>query len=320
MFVQSAEERSFRVLKRRDLGTAMVLKGTHGRKTSRRQDDSAFREALAALLESPDVELTRRDEETGSCQKLARLVEEEARKNANGAPQTFYFLHENGERFLVVAPTATVLLILDAFLGIDVAKLCGDAALWRDLCESSRKRPDLTELESEIILVEASRLGALNSRWFAPEIAEGTAKPKWKTRFYGRDFQKAADYLDEEKLRWERRTFKLRKRLFTLTVAAPCATFVQTAPAKTDATPIPLPDLDASEKDAARQEIKTIVARVAKGTIAEEEWRSLKPGDVLTTDVPADSLFELLVDDKVVFRVKPGLFQGRPAVQIKERL
>ena len=88
----------------------MVLKGTNGRKTSRRQDDSAFREALAALLESPDVELTRRDEETGSCQKLARLVEEEARKNANGAPQTFYFLHENGERFLVVAPTATVLL------------------------------------------------------------------------------------------------------------------------------------------------------------------------------------------------------------------
>ena len=40
----------------------------------------------------------------------------------------------------------------------------------------------------------------------------------------------------------------------------------------------------------------------------------------MTTDAPADKLFEAIVDGKVAFLVKAGLFQGTPAVQVKEIL
>ncbi len=300
----------------------MVFKGRKGKGTSDPRDEASVREALGALLDASGVETTRFGEETGSYWDLTRRASAEARKGANGAPQSFFFLNDSGERFLVVAPTATVLLMLDAFLGLDVEKLCDDDALWRELCESARKRPELTELEKEILSVAAPRIGALNPRWFTREFAEGTAKPKWKTRFLGQNFQKGADYLDDATLRWERWAFKLKGRVLNLFLAQPSATTVAPSPSNPETesspetTPIPLPDLDLDAPD----EIKTMIVRVAKGTIAEEDWRSLKLGDVLTTDAPADALFEAIVDGKVVFRIKPGLFQGRPAIQFKERL
>ena len=297
----------------------MVFKGRKDKGASDPRDESCVREALEALLDASGIETTRLGEETGSYQELTRRASVEARKGASGAPQSFFFLNDD-ERFLVVAPTATVLLMLDAFLGLDVEKLCDDDLLWRDLCESARKRPELTELEKEVLSVAAPRIGALNPRWFTRELAEGAEKPKWKTRFLGQNFQKGAELLDDAPLRWERFGLKLRGRVFNLLLAQPAATPVAPSPtipfpaSPPETTPIPLPDFDSPD------EIKTLIARVAKGTIAEEEWRALKPGDVLTTDVPANSLFEALVDDEVVFLVKPGLFQGRPAVQFKERL
>ncbi len=298
----------------------MVFKGRKNKGSSDPRDESSVREALEALLDASGVEATRRDEETGSYRELTRRASSETRKGASGAPQSFFFLNDVGERFLVVAPTATVLLLLDAFLGLDVEKICDDDLLWRDLCESARKRPELTELEKEALSVAAPRIGALNPRWFTRELAEGSAKPKWKTRFLGQNFQKGADFLDDATIRWERWSFKLRGRVFNLLLAQPSATPVEPSPTipeskpAPETTPIPLPDFDPPDV------VKTLIARVATGTVAEEEWRALKPGDVLTTDVPADALFDAIVDDKVLFRVKPGLFQGRPAIQFKERL
>lgn len=301
----------------------MLFKGTNDRKSSRPQDESALQRALEALLGESCVKTSRLAQETGARQDLARSVAEEARKLATGAPQTFYFLHDDGERFLVVMPTATLLMTTYAFLGIDVVKYCDDSVLWREFCDSAKNRPELTEIETEIVRDAAPRFGVLNPRWFAQEIAEGVATPSWKARFLGQNFDKTADYLGDAPLRWERYSFKIQKRSFTLTIAQPVSVPDRDLPSSaadsdSDAAPIPLPDFDATQPVETPDPVKTMIVRVAEGTIEEPEWRSLKPGDVLTTNVPADALFEALVDAKIVFRVKPGLSQGRPAVQIKE--
>ncbi len=58
---------------------------------------------------------------------------------------------------------------------------------------------------------------------------------------------------------------------------------------------------------------------VERGEMSAESWRRLQPGDVLTTDVPANALFLGLVDDAPRFLCRPGLFRGAAAVQIKSR-
>ena len=140
----------------------MVFKGRKDKGASDPRVEASVREALGALLDASGVETTRFGEETGSYWELTRRANAEARKGASGAPQSFFFLNDAGERFLVVAPTATILLLLDAFLGIDVEKLCDDDALWRELCDSARKRPELTELEKEILSVAAPRVCGRN--------------------------------------------------------------------------------------------------------------------------------------------------------------
>lgn len=56
---------------------------------------------------------------------------------------------------------------------------------------------------------------------------------------------------------------------------------------------------------------------VEQGQMSAESWRRLQPGDVLTTNVPANALFLGLVDGVPRFLCRPGLYRGAAAVQIK---
>lgn len=56
---------------------------------------------------------------------------------------------------------------------------------------------------------------------------------------------------------------------------------------------------------------------VEQGQMPAESWRRLKPGDLLTTNVPANALFLGLLDGAPRFLCRPGLFRGAAAVQIK---
>lgn len=63
-----------------------------------------------------------------------------------------------------------------------------------------------------------------------------------------------------------------------------------------------------------------MVVEIASGEVDYEVWNSLQPGCVLSTDVDADKLFTACIDGLPTFYVKPGVYRGVSAVQIKKRV
>ncbi|MGI6401694.1 MAG: FliM/FliN family flagellar motor switch protein [Thermoguttaceae bacterium] len=278
-----------------------------------------FSQAAETLTGTSNVKSFFVGAKKGDCQSLADEWRAEGPNMELGALQTFCFRHELDDGFLFLAPLTTVLFLFDAFLGLDVESLCSDDALWREFTESARRTPELTDVELEVLAGEAPRLGTLRPDWFDQAVADGTREPDWQTKYTGQNLQKSVAYLGDETLYWERRAFELKGRVFPWTLVFSAARSDSSAvrcPAL-DLESIPLPDF---EQASSPDERKTMIVRVATGSTTEEAWRALKPGDFLTTDAPSDKLFDAIVDGDVVFRVKPGLYRGQTAVQIKERV
>lgn len=321
--------------------------------------------------------------------------------------QALFFKKGENDRFLLVAPASTWLLFLDAFLGVDVARLAADQRLWREFVESTRVHPTMTELERAVFLADAPRLGRLNPRWCVSDGESADETPEWKTRYFEERAEKGAIYLSPDLLYWERRTIQLGEKVVPWAVLLSAVDLADAAEAdeprsrsndcqdvaseslfssserrysvsvgrggegqdedyylrRPDRRPdretlrrsfdaesrrredadglasgaeyqasqreygerntnaplaaIPLPNLD---EPLDNDEEKTLIIRVATGSISLEDWLSLRPGDVLTTDAPADKLFDAVVDDDVFFHVRPGVYKGATAFQIKEKL
>ena len=84
-----------------------------------------------------------------------------------------------------------------------------------------------------------------------------------------------------------------------------------------DEPPFSPVESSSSRLDAAPKTVFDLSIVVEQGQMPAESWRRLKPGDLLTTNVPANALFLGLLDGAPRFLCRPGLFRGAAAVQIK---
>ena len=291
--------------------------------TSEKQDiESQEEKFLAGALESllgahVDVELERFDSNS-TIQDFAKEWMNVVPFEILGVEETLVFQKDEKDLFIIVAPTTTFLLYLDAYLGLDVEELCSNESLWSEFSQELSSRAAMTEEERTAFEVAAPSLGFLNPAWGkGGEYRFDEKSHGWKTSFSENDLANVAELLNGNSARWEIYSFKLRGRAFHFALISSS-----------------LPSRDGANGDGMERagrtlqgasEIKKdckkeVCIRIAEGRASEDVLRNLKPGDVLTTDAPADKLFEAIVDGKVAFLVKAGLFQGTPAVQVKEIL
>ena len=64
----------------------------------------------------------------------------------------------------------------------------------------------------------------------------------------------------------------------------------------------------------------TVVAELGRGTVRLSEVLSWRPGDILPLDRHADDSIDLLVNNSVKFRGRPGIYRTNRAVRIGERV
>lgn len=276
-------------------------------------DDRELNNAARVLIDSETAKSPRVAFGLGESQEFRSEWRAATRNNNYGDSEAIFFQNESNERFVIVAPTATVLLFLDSFLGVDAEFLCEDAALWRGFCEELQEMPKLTALERKLFYGEAARLGVLCPGWYREDIAKGTETPRWRARVLA--LKDAVETLDDN-LYWERRAIELKGRVFPWAILCDFSVFharTELDDGKKAYESLP----EAPEVNDGR---KTMIVRIASGTAKKELLDALRPGDILKTDAPADSLFDAVVDGVVVFRVRPGMCGGRMAVQIKEKL
>ena len=280
--------------------------------------DASFRRAFASLVGAANFKASLTGLGVGTYRDLQRQWGTLRWKGEQESLQAAFFQDASDERLLLVVPTSTLQFLLDVFLGLDVERLSSDRRKWRLFVESNGKTNGLTELEREVFLGEAPRLGVFNPRWFDEAVAEGNKEPLWRTRFLGQDLRKGVDFMGDGTVYWEIRNVELNGLCLGIALlfdasALPESSERQTI-SKTESEPeaIVLPDFEKMEEPV------TMTVRIASGTMEETDWLALRPGDILTTDAPADQLFDAIVDNKVIFKVRPGLYRGQPAVQIKE--
>ncbi len=291
-----------------------------------------------------------------------------ARRFAGGdvPPETLLFADERGFRRLLIAPTSTFRLLLDAALGFDVATLCADETLWSDF--NADAQTPLTPIEKEAFVNDAVRFASLFPTAVLSSPLTGVS--------FCPTLDRAALELDDALFYWERRFVRLANRFFPWTLVFPArflapladAAFPRDfseAPARFAVPPTssfssfqsplaqnltsseksarPFPSLTSRssdessistrpfQSDAARLPVSAanltpaaenafeFAVVVERGEMTTESWKRLKPGDVLTTNVPANALFLGLVNETPRFLCRPGLFRGAAAVQIKSR-
>ncbi|MBR4103215.1 MAG: FliM/FliN family flagellar motor switch protein [Thermoguttaceae bacterium] len=245
-------------------------------------------------------------------------------------------------------------LLFDAALGFDVAALCANKALYGDFNADARQ--PLTPFEEEAFAPEFPRFAALSPLATAAPDASSSTDDAWRLVSSLLPPSRAAFALDAPLLYWERRSIRLAEQVFPWTVvfstrflaslidAAPCRDAAQ--PTNSPPSPFsssssssrlddsPRPTFDAfsfpcdeppfspvesspSRLDAAPKTAFDLSIVVEQGQMSAESWRRLKPGDLLTTNVPANALFLGLLDGAPRFLCRPGLFRGAAAVQIK---
>ncbi len=210
-------------------------------------------------------------------------------------------------RFGVVAPRETFLLFLRASLGFDVERICQDEILWRDL--TSRRGADFTELEQAALNFASSRLGAL-----FPSDATNE-ESGWRGEFFERPTRETLETYGAEPCYWEERVLEIAARRFPFRLCFPFSNFL----GKNARFPVEL-DAAPSTRQPDESERVEVAVEIARGDVDARRWENLKPGDVLTTDVPADALFTVFFDGKPTFRARPGVFRGVTSVQLKERI
>lgn len=59
---------------------------------------------------------------------------------------------------------------------------------------------------------------------------------------------------------------------------------------------------------------------IGTGEVTLDVWNSLQVGSILTTDIDANELFLARLENGTTYYVKPGVYQGKPAVQIKKKV
>ena len=244
--------------------------------------------------------------------------------------ETLLLGDQKGARYLFVAPSSTFRLLFDAALGFDVATLCANKALWNDF--NADAQTPLTPFEEEALAQEAASFAALSP------VARFSSSPT--VAAFRPTSTRVALELDDALFYWERRVLRLGARSFPWTLVFPTRLLAPLADAalSRESTPrsslSPAPPAEPSRSTApfssdasafsasalpgsSSFELAVVVER---GEIPAESWRRLKPGDVLTTNVPANALFLGLVNDAPRFLCRPGLFRGAAAVQIKTRV
>lgn len=268
-----------------------------------------------------------------------------ARRFANplGVPSETLLLGDaDGARYLFVAPSSTFRLLFDAALGFDVEAFCANEALWNDF--NADAQTPLTPFEEEAFAQEAASFAALSP------VAVLSSSPSAVS--FRPTANRVALELDDALFYWERRVLRLGARRFPWTLVFPTRFLAPLAdaalprefsepPTRTPSSGFPQPTLspyfqpsaperfaepspapvvsDASAFPPAAASSFELAVVVERGEMSAESWRRLQPGDVLTTNVPANALFLGLVDDAPRFLCRPGLFRGAAAVQIKTR-
>ncbi|MGN0930364.1 MAG: FliM/FliN family flagellar motor switch protein [Thermoguttaceae bacterium] len=282
------------------------------------QEEEFLAGALERLLGAHvDVELERFDFKS-TIQDFAKEWMNVVPFEILGVEETLVFQKDEKDLFILVAPTTTFLLYLDAYLGLDIEELCSNESLWSEFSQELSARAAMTEEERTAFEVAAPSLGILNSSWGKGEENRLDGKNGgWKTTFTENDLANVAGLLNGDIARWSIYSFQLRGRTFHFALISPFLTSngVANGDGKGQGART-FQDLNEIKKDCKTK----VCIRIAEGRVSEDVLRNLKPGDVLTTDAPADKLFEAIVDGKVAFLVKAGLFQGTPAVQVKEIL
>jgi len=204
-------------------------------------------------------------------------------------------LQSDDARFFFAAPYETFLLFLCASLGFDVERVCRDEVLWRDL--TSEKGAVPTALELETLNFASTRLAD-----FFPSVCSND-KRIWRGELRERSTQETRQRNDEEPCYWEERVLEIGAKRFSWRLCFPFSNFF----GKNASFPIEF------ESDRVGVDVE-----IARGIVDAERWKNLKPGDVLTTEVPADALFTVLFDGKPTFKARPGVFRGVTSVQLKE--
>lgn len=214
-------------------------------------------------------------------------------------------LQSEDSSFIFTASHGTFLLFLCASLGFDVERICQDETLWRDL--TSGQSAKFTELEQVALNKASSRLGALFPSDYEREDSN------WRGEFFERSTREAFEAFDSASFYWEERVLESGAKKFPFRLYFPFSNFL----GKKALFPI---ELDATSSTCRPDESERVefAVEIAKGAIDAQRWKSLKPGDVLTTEVPADALFTALFDGKPTFKARPGVFRGVTSVQLKE--
>lgn len=257
---------------------------------------------------------------------------------ADAASLALLFADDRGFRFLLVAPPSTLRLLFAATLGFDVAELCANEALWSDFNADVQTPP--TSFEQETFAQEAARFAALSP---FPSLVSPSADV-WRLVSFPSSPFRAAHELDDVLFYWERRFICLAKRVFPWTLVfstrrllplvdaalprqtpetslaarrptqAPNASFPSGAPSD-----VLVPSNSAESLNSSPNNDVELAVVVERGEMSADAWRRLKPGDVLTTNVPANALFLGLVDGAPRFLCRPGLFRGAAAIRIQSR-
>ena len=219
-----------------------------------------------------------------------------------------------GRRFCFAAPGTTFQVMYDARLGFDLARLLASERAFRELYS----RLELTELERLTIEPDLRLLGAFFPFSFALE--KGTPVPNseralWSVRAFERITDRTFDA--NETYYWERRTVEISGRTLEWIIAAPFSCPVGRAESNGLERSTPAADAE-NVLDAGAEALFTV--EIGECEISLDEWQALRPGSAFATELPARELFEARVDGKPAFWVKPGVFRGQPAVQIKARI
>ena len=238
-----------------------------------------------------------------------------AREEPNGSVLYGAVLSDGqGRRFCFAAPGTTFQVMYDAWLGFDPTRLLASERAFSELYS----RRELTELERLAIEPDLPLLSAFFPFSFALE--KGTPIPRFERALWSvRAFERITDrtFDADETYYWERRTAEISGRTLEWIIAAPFARSACRPASNGLEGNAPTVNVE-SGPDAAASALFTV--EIGECEISLDEWQALRPGSAFATELPARELFEARVDGKPAFWVKPGVFRGQPAVQIKARI
>lgn len=245
---------------------------------------------------------------------------------------------DSGRQIAFLFPTRTALILLLAQMGYELDAFCRDKTIWRDFESTTGKDSYLTAIEREVFARLRRRFCDLAPAITLPEkiYQDFHSDEEWRVDFLADDYERVARILGNDDYYYEERALIVAKREFPWTTLYPANDLFETRREPNDERPnpkerrestesepiasppasVPRPtQKNSSDNSGAKQRIDVVIAR---GKMPCAAWQALKPGDVITTDEPADKLFEGVLNGQTVFRGRPGLYRGAHAIQIEE--